>query len=180
MSDVIQKAKQLATERHAHLTLYNAARTPAIIHISEVANWVDEQGGSEDMVAAAWLHDIVEDTDVTLPEIRNWFGEEIAGLVDGLTDPPHFAALPLPIRKAYQAERLKEKKEDVKRIKICDQLSNVRRVVNDPPVDWDAATNLQYIEGAREVTNICRGLCPPLDQLFDAVYEQGCVKYGKI
>lgn len=177
MNAVIHKAKNLATERHAHLTLYNAAHSPAITHIAEVANYVERHGGTEEMIAAAWLHDIVEDTDVTLEQIEEWFGPVIAAYVDGLTDPPHFAPLPLDRRKPMQAERLKTECGEVKRIKICDQLSNVLRILNDPPVDWDGPTQFLYIRGAREIAEICRGLCPELDKLFDGAFEQALVKY---
>lgn len=177
MSVIIEKARKLASEKHAHLHLYNAARSPAIIHIAEVAAYVENHGGSEEMIAAAWLHDIVEDTDVTLSQVEEWFGPAISSLVDGLTDPPHFEPLPLEQRKPMQAERLKAKSDEVKRIKICDQLSNVLRVINDPPMDWDAATQFQYIKGARDVAEICRGLNPELDRLFDNAYETACNKY---
>jgi len=58
-------------------------------HVSEVAVLVEEQGGTEVMIAATWLHDVVEDTDVTLEQVGEWFGSEVRALVvvDGLTDP---------------------------------------------------------------------------------------------
>lgn len=180
MSSIVQKAKSLATEKHAHLRMYNAARSPVIIHISEVADYVQEHGGTDDMIAAAWLHDIVEDTDVTLAQIEEWFGPSISSLVDGLTDPPHFEPLPLEQRKPMQAQRLKAKSNDIKRIKICDQLSNVLRVTNDPPTDWDEATQFVYIRGAKEIADVCRGLSPALDALFDDAYKQACKKYGSV
>lgn len=180
MSLVVQKARNLAKDRHAGLHLFNAAKSPAIIHIAEVAKYVEDHGGSEKMIAAAWLHDIVEDTEVTLKDIESLFGPEVAALVDGLTDPADFAPLPLDKRKPLQADRLKQKSDDVKRIKICDQLSNVLRILNDPPTDWDDGTQLLYIEGARKITEVCRGLCPELDNLFDAAYEQACKKYKGI
>ncbi|HEU4839608.1 MAG TPA: HD domain-containing protein [Micavibrio sp.] len=180
MSSIVHKAKSLAAERHAHLTLYNAACSPAITHIAEVVDYVERHGGTEEMIAAAWLHDIVEDTDVTLEQIEGWFGPVIAAYVDGLTDPPHFAPLPLDQRKPMQAQWLKTKGEEIKRIKICDQLSNVLRVVNDPPTDWDKPTQFLYIRGAREIAEECRGLCPGLDKLFDDAYEQACRKYEGI
>lgn len=178
MSALIEKAKKLATERHAHLHLYNAARTPAIHHIAEVARLVKENGGTEGMICAAWLHDIVEDTGITIENIEEWFSPEIAILVDGLTDPEHFTDLPLIERKRLQAERLKEKSDAVKRIKICDQLSNTLRVLNDPPTDWDSATNLAYIVGAKHVSDVCQGLCPALDKAMTDAYEQAQKQYA--
>jgi (p)ppGpp synthase/HD superfamily hydrolase len=177
MSDIIQKAKNLAAERHAHLHMYNAARSPAIIHIAEVAGFVEQYGGDEEMIAAAWLHDIVEDTDTTLRHIEEWFSPVISSLVEGLTDPPHFARLPLEKRKPMQAERLKTKDDRIKRIKICDQLSNTLRIINDPPTDWNESKQFLYIRGAKGIAEICRGICPELDNKFDEAYKQACKKY---
>lgn len=177
VSTLIAQAKALATERHAHLHLYNAARSPAILHIAEVAHLVEQNGGTEDMIAAAWLHDIVEDTGVTIKEIEEQFGPSIAALVDGLTDPDHFAALPLVERKRLQAERLKEKSDDIKRIKICDQLSNTLRVLKDPPTDWDDETKLNYIIGAKAVADICRGLCPEIDTKIQKAHDTAIKRY---
>ena len=180
MSEIVRKAKELATERHAHLHIPYTHAYPPIVHIGEVARYVEKHGGNEDMIAAAWLHDIIEDTDVTLEQIEEWFGPNIALLVDGLTDPPHFASLPLKIRKPMQAVRLLEKSNDVKIIKLCDQLSNTLRVMNNPPTDWDEATQFLYIKGAREITETCRGLCLQLDELFDEAYNKACKKYEGI
>ena len=178
MSVIIEKAKTLATQKHAHLRMYNAARSPVILHIAEVASYTEQYGGTEDMIAAAWLHDIVEDTDTSLEDIDALFGPGIAAMVDGLTDPPHFAPLPLTSRKAMQAERVKEKSNSIKLIKICDQLSNVLRLVNDPPTDGDERIQFEYISGARKITQNCRGINAELDALFDEVYQGAFIKYG--
>lgn len=45
------------------------------------------QVGSREVIPAAWLHDIVEDTDVSMQQVRELFGEDTALLVEGLTDP---------------------------------------------------------------------------------------------
>ncbi|MFA5591821.1 MAG: HD domain-containing protein [Micavibrio sp.] len=180
MSGIIQKAKELAGEHHAALHLYDAARTPAITHIAEVAALVETHGGTEDMIAAAWLHDIAEDTAVRIAAIERIFGPLIADHVDALTDPPHFEALPLEERKPMQAERLQGKSGAVKLIKLCDQLSNVMRVLDNPPDDWDESTQFLYIKGAKQVADCCRGACPALDLLFDTAYERACIKYGDV
>jgi guanosine-3',5'-bis(diphosphate) 3'-pyrophosphohydrolase len=147
-------------------------------HISEVAGLVQEQGGTDEMIAAAWLHDIVEDTDVTLSQIEEWFGSAISALVDGLTDPEDFEAMPLEQRKQLQADRIRELDDDVKRIKLCDQLSNAGRVLSKPPLDWSAEKQRTYIEGARKIALECRGLWPALDDRFDAVYAAAGKKFS--
>jgi (p)ppGpp synthase/HD superfamily hydrolase len=129
----IEESKELATLRHLGQFRPSRSREPKINHIEEVARLVAKSGGSQEEVIAAWLHDIVEDTDTTIPEIQELFGNDIAELVDSLTDPPAFSALPLDLRKFQQAQRLLLKDDRVKRIKLSDQISNVRSVINDPP-----------------------------------------------
>jgi len=58
------------------------------------------------MITAAWLHDIVEDTDVSMQQVRELFGEDTALLVEGLTDPEEFSDMPLAERKQLQADRI--------------------------------------------------------------------------
>lgn len=147
-------------------------------HISEVASLVEEQGGTDEMIAAAWLHDVVEDTDVTLEQVGDWFGTAVRELVDGLTDPDEFASMPLERRKRAQAERIRHLSDDVKRIKLCDQLSNARRMLEKPPVDWAEDMQWTYIEGARAITLECRGLWPALDERFDAVYAAARLRFS--
>lgn len=57
-----------------------------IIHPGRVAAIVEKHGGTDEMIAAAWLHDTVEDTDVTPELITEMFGDDVAAIVEGLTD----------------------------------------------------------------------------------------------
>lgn len=166
----IEKSKNLAIARHAGQCRPNLVREPKIIHIEEVVQLVAESGGEQDEIVAAWLHDIIEDTDTNIQEIEELFGYEISQLVDGLTDPPEFSSMPLDLRKFQQAQRLLLKGNGVKRIKLCDQISNVRSVVNDPPLDWDDKKCLAYIEGAKKIADVCYGISDCLDNFFKEAY----------
>lgn len=174
---IAEKARDFVTVKHSHLFRPNKAKQPIIEHLAEVAGLVEMAGGTDVQIAAAWLHDTVEDTKTTLDMIRQEFGVEIARLVDGLTDPPEFAAMPLAQRKPLQAERLAKKSDEIKLIKLCDQISNVRSVLHDPPSEWDAAKSLAYVTGAQKLAEICAGLSPMLDGLFDEVFDEACRKY---
>lgn len=176
---MIAAARDLAREKHDGLNLPDAAQTPMFEHITEVATLVEQAGGTAEMITAAWLHDIVEDTDITLEQIREKFGAEVTSLVDGLTDPSDFERKPLEERKQLQADRIRTLSNDVKCIKLCDQLSNVRRVTNRPPLDWSEDKQWVYIEGARKITLECRGLWPQLDVEFDSAYETARQKFGR-
>lgn len=170
---LIAQAEALARAAHAGMCRPNRARQPCVEHLAEVAGLVTEAGGSSAAISAAWLHDIVEDTDITLADIACRFGSTIHGLVDGLTDPPEFESMPLAIRKPAQARRLKSKCQDTRLVKLADQISNVHSVMIDPPLDWDEAKCRRYIQGAAGIARVCLGIAPALDRRFLKLLEQG-------
>lgn len=155
-TDLVARAEALARQAHAGQTRPNRRRQPVSEHLAEVAAMVAAEGGSPTQVAAAWLHDVVEDTPVTLAQVEAGFGGEVARLVDWLTDPTDWAGLPLAERKALQAARLAQAPEAVRLVKLADQLSNLGCVLDDPPLDLDPATRLAYARGALAVARACR------------------------
>lgn len=154
-SDLVARAEALARDAHAGQTRPNQRRQPVWEHLAEVAATVAAEGGSPIQVAAAWLHDVVEDTPVTLAQVEAGFGGEVARLVDWLTDPPDWAGLPLAERKALQAARLAAAPDAVRLVKLADQLSNLGCVLDDPPLDLDPTTRLAYARGALAVAQAC-------------------------
>ncbi len=169
--DLIRAAEKFATEAHKDQHLRNASADPYIEHPRKVAALVKESGGTAEEIAAAWLHDVVEDTNVKLDEIKKQFGSKIAEIVDGLTDPPHFAGNPSKIRKAWQAERVTTKSASVKRVKIADQIVNSYLMGFDPPIDYEADKRLDYVEGARLIALKCASVSQKLDELFEDTYQ---------
>ena len=129
---------------------------PYVNHVIEVAHLVAEAGGTPEMVAAALLHDTVEDTEATETTIAAAFGPCIATLVAGLTDAPEWKALPREARKRKQAEHMARAPRAIRRIKIADQTSNVRDV-GRLPKGWEAGEARAYIAGAALVVDACRG-----------------------
>lgn len=79
----VERAIELATKAHEGQT--RKSGDPYIVHPMAVMTMVQDWGMDEDTVIAAVLHDTVEDTDVTLEDIKNEFGETVAFLVDGVT-----------------------------------------------------------------------------------------------
>ena len=90
MSELMTKpldALTYATAAHAaigHMRKYT--EDPYIVHPIRVAGIVRDYGGTDDMISAAYLHDVVEDTCITILNIETTFGSAIAAIVDGLTD----------------------------------------------------------------------------------------------
>jgi guanosine-3',5'-bis(diphosphate) 3'-pyrophosphohydrolase len=125
--DVIERAYRLAEESHRDQKRLSGA--PYISHPVAVACILVELGMDTDSVAAGLLHDVVEDTPISLDQIRKQFGAEIASLTDGVTK---LGRIPYSSREVQQAENLRKMlmamNEDIRVIiiKLADRLHNMR------------------------------------------------------
>jgi (p)ppGpp synthase/HD superfamily hydrolase len=81
----ITKAIDLATH-HYKAKLRNGTTIPYMVHLFSVCKLLAERGCEEDILAAALLHDVVEDTPVTLDQVEFIFGSKVASLVEGATE----------------------------------------------------------------------------------------------
>ncbi len=179
MSLLVQ-AEQFARKKHCNMVRHNLAKQPIVEHLAEVVDLAKKNEASDEAIAAAWLHDVVEDTEATIEDIEAIFGDKVASYVDGLTDPKGFEKLELSIRKKKQAERIKTMPEAVRLIKLCDQISNVKSVLNDPPLDWTKEKCLTYTDGADLLVQECRGLSNVLDEEFIKLKKTSKVKYKTV
>lgn len=173
----IKEVKDFSFEKHKGQIRPNKSKEPKIIHISEVANWVKKAGGSDIEIAAAYLHDTIEDTNTTLEEIIASFGNEVASLVSQLTDPIEFVNMEINMRKQLQAKKIKHCDSKTKLVKIADQISNVYSVYRDPPTDWNNEICLDYIIGAKKIVDACNGCNQYLENEFDKIYKLATKKY---
>jgi (p)ppGpp synthase/HD superfamily hydrolase len=120
---IVEKAFHFAREAHEGQTRkYTGA--PYIVHPIRVARRVASVPHTREMVAAALLHDVDEDTPVTLAEIQREFGDHVARLVDGLTcrltpDDGNRKA-----RKRMERERLAQEGPAIGTIKVADVMDN--------------------------------------------------------
>ena len=127
--EIIDKAFAVASEKHS--AQRRSSGEPYIIHPVAVAKIVLAYGMDCQSVAAAMLHDTVEDTDMTLENVKEMFGADIASLVDGLTK---LGKVPLDIKdkEEQQAENVRKMllamSEDIRVIiiKLADRLHNIR------------------------------------------------------
>jgi (p)ppGpp synthase/HD superfamily hydrolase len=108
---------------------------PYIVHPLEVASIVKSvPGATDEMVAAAYLHDVVEDTQVPIEVILHVFGPVVADYVHQLTDPPKVEGGPnRKARKALDAQRLADAPAEVQTIKLADLISNTSTIVRFDP-----------------------------------------------
>lgn len=119
--ELINKAKEFATSKHEG-QFRKFGKVAYITHPANVAEIVDKFGGSPEMVAAAWLHDVVEESNVSLDEIKKLFGENVASLVKELTNPTD---LDKSKKGQYLLDKMNTMSSDALTIKLADRLSNV-------------------------------------------------------
>ena len=107
------------------------AEIPYFTHLMTVAALVLENGGDEDQAIAALLHDAVEDQGglKTLNEIRDFYGEHVAELVDGCTDAYAHPKGPWQERKTAYINKLKSADDKILLISLADKIHNARTIL---------------------------------------------------
>ena len=128
-TQLFDKALKFATDAHSG-TERRGKGFPYIIHPMEAVTIVATITSDPELLAAAILHDTVEDTDVTLEQICELFGERVATLVQHETAQLPDDA-PWRIRKQSQADLLASSPYDSKIVAIGDKLSNLRAIAGD-------------------------------------------------
>lgn len=129
--DIIEKARVFATAAHgAAAQLRKYTHEPYIVHPREVADIVSKHGGTDVQIAAAWLHDVVEDTGVTIETIREEFGTEVADLVGWLTDVSRPEQGNRATRKAIDRAHTARAPALAQTVKLADLMSNCSSIMN--------------------------------------------------
>ncbi|MCI4663996.1 MAG: HD domain-containing protein [Neomegalonema sp.] len=167
MSQLLADAYRLAAEIHADQRTKGDRPSPYIVHLCRVAALSAEETDAPEIIAAAVLHDSVEDTEIRLAAIADRFGPQVAELVGWLTDDPEIEDLPTDQRKARQAEKIAEAPDAAKLIKTADQLDNIAGRL-DAFNHWPIERHRLYLAGAQQVVAACRDAAPILAVKFDA------------
>jgi guanosine-3',5'-bis(diphosphate) 3'-pyrophosphohydrolase len=123
-SPLVRNALEQARSDHEGQVRNGSGGMPYIEHPKTVAALLDEQGYGEEVLAAALLHDVVEDSETTLDELREKFGEEVAGMVGALTDDESIEEY--RERKAEHRERVAAAAPGAHAIYAADKLTNTR------------------------------------------------------
>lgn len=133
--DLIEKARIFATQAHGAIDQrrkYTGA--PYIEHPREVVAILREAGITDDAtLAAAWLHDVVEDCPIAICEIGASFGAEVESIVAALTDTPVGNGLNRATRKALDCGRLARADARAQTIKVADMIDNTASIVERDP-----------------------------------------------
>jgi len=147
------------------------ARTPYINHPLALANLLADAGGVTDpiVLAAALLHDTIEDTETSLEELTGAFGPLIASIVQEVTDDD---GLPKRARKQLQIDRAPHLSERARLVKLADKICNLRDLAENPPPEWSPDVRRRYFDWAKEVVDALGGVHPKLESLFDSAYAE--------
>lgn len=137
---LMDRAIIFATRAHSG-TFRKGTNIPYIVHPIEAAAIVATMTDDPDVIAAAVLHDVVEDTDATVDEIRFFFNDRIAGLVEAESEnkrrdlPPQETWM---LRKMETLEFLRTKaNREAKMLALADKLSNIRAIHRDQKLVGD-------------------------------------------
>ena len=147
---------------------------PYIVHPMEAMSIVATMTNDQELLAATALHDVVEDTDTTVDDLRREFGNRIALLVEAESDiqVDGSKADSWHQRKQAAIDRLARASHDVKIVALGDKLSNMRAIARDYAQQGDALWNLFHAKDPKEHEWHYRGLADSLRELQDTFAYQ--------
>lgn len=171
---LLDKAIVFAVKAH-HDTERRGKGFPYIVHPMEAVSIVATMTSDPELLAAAVLHDVVEDTDVDIDRIRRSFGARIAALVDtesdrfpvGESEEESWHA-----RKKASLERLRNASRDAKIVALGDKLSNMRAIARDEKELGAAFWNRFHIKEKSAHAQRYRELVDALKELSDSFAYQ--------
>jgi len=129
MSDLVERARDFATRAHQridHRRKYS--QQPYHVHLEAVAKLVASVSDDAEIIAAAWLHDTVEDTPATLGDIEQHFGVAVAELVEELTDVSRPGDGNRTKRKHIDRMHLAQASPRAKTVKLADLIDNCKDI----------------------------------------------------
>ena len=168
-TELLDRAIIFAVKAH-HDTERRGKGFPYIVHPMEAVEIVATITPDQELLAAAVLHDTVEDTDVTVEDIRREFGDRIANLVhaesdqvmEGISEEDSWHE-----RKQIAIDRLAHATHDAKIVAMGDKLSNMRAIARDYAMKGDALWNIFHVTDKASHEWHYRGLAASLSELSD-------------
>ncbi len=169
------KALAFSAEKHTKQRRKDVDKTPYINHPISLANilakrWVID----ENVLCAAILHDTIEDTDTTVEELQEHFGEKIKSIVLEVTDDK---SLEKSVRKQKQVEHAASISHEAKLVKLADKIANITDIINSPPEDWSSNRKKEYFNWARAVVDNLRGAHQGLEKDFDDLINKAKIVF---
>ena len=168
-TQLLDRAIVFAVKAHAG-TERRGKGFPYIVHPMEAMEIVATMTPDQELLAAAALHDTVEDTDVTIEQIRAEFGDRIASLVAAESDDVVVGVSEEDSwhgRKQAAIDRLARAPHDAKMVALGDKLSNMRAIARDYAMQGDKLWSLFHTTDPKEHEWHYRGLADSLRELSD-------------
>jgi guanosine-3',5'-bis(diphosphate) 3'-pyrophosphohydrolase len=168
---LLLQALAFAAHKHRAQRRKDKEASPYINHPIALADVLANEGAVDDAatLAAAVLHDTIEDTETTYQELREHFGREIADVVMEVTDDK---TLPKAERKERQVVHAPHLSQRAKLVKLADKICNLRDIASNPPATWLLERKQEYYEWAKRVIDGLRGAHAGLERLFDREYAK--------
>lgn len=169
------RAIHFASEKHRAQLRKGKLNTPYINHPIKVAYILKTIGKIHDdeILAAAILHDVIEDTDATYSDLKNIFNEKVATIVLEVTDEKD---APKPERKQSQIDNASKLSSEARLIRIADKICNIQDVCGADAPDWDYDRKYEYIEWAKAVVDQIKGTHEDLENYFYDEHRWGRLK----
>lgn len=182
-TDLLDRAIVFAVKAH-HNTERRGKGFPYIVHPMEAMEIVASITPDQELLAAAALHDTIEDTDVTVEQIRAEFGERIAELVHAESDQIDGEVFTgvgneeetWHARKQAAIDRLAAAPHDAKIVAMGDKLSNMRAIWRDYQTKGDALWSIFHVKDKASHEWHYRGLAASLSELSDTFAYQEFVR----
>jgi len=182
-TELLDRAIVFAVHAHAG-TERRGKGFPYIVHPMEAVEIVATMTRDQELLAAAALHDTVEDTDVTIEQIRTEFGDRVAALVASESEEKGCSISKEEswhARKQAAIERLASASLDSKIVALGDKLSNMRAIARDYAVQGDKLWNLFNAKDPKEHEWRYRGLADALSELKDTfAYKEFSMLIDKV
>uniref|UniRef100_A0A7E4VTP5 Guanosine-3',5'-bis(diphosphate) 3'-pyrophosphohydrolase MESH1 n=1 Tax=Panagrellus redivivus TaxID=6233 RepID=A0A7E4VTP5_PANRE len=175
--ELIVKATDFAARRHRMQRRKDPHQTPYINHPVGVAYILTNEAKITDpiILAAAILHDTVEDTKTTHEELLEVFGKEVATIVAECTDDK---SQPTAVRKQAQIDNGASHSRHAKIVHLADKLYNLRDLERVAPIGWDRKRIREYANWSRKVLEQLTGAHPGLEQSVAEVIDRLLIKYA--
>lgn len=173
MNDVLLlRAIDFAARKHRDQRRKDEEASPYINHPISVSLLLAQVGEVTDpeVLAAAILHDTLEDTETNGEELEEKFGQRVRNLVEEVSDNK---SLDKQRRKQLQVEDARDLSPDAVLIKLGDKIANVLDVTYSPPKNWPLERKKEYLDWAEAVVNNCPRVNSALESHFAEVLQQG-------
>lgn len=161
----LTKALAFAAEAHRNHRRKGASQEPYINHLIEVVDVVASVKCDDiEVLIAALLHDVLEDTNKNYQDVAAAFGGRVANIVQENTDD---MTLQKSERRRARIESIGKKSREGRLVKFADLISNLRAIAVSPPAGWSNDRRHGYLDSCRGLVDAGRGANVEIERIFD-------------